>query len=61
MELERAENVLVVCHQAVARCILAYFLDKDAGEFERHAIRVSTVRHLRRRSTVHKSALAHRD
>lgn len=31
MELERAENVLVVCHQAVARCILAYFLDKAAG------------------------------
>jgi broad specificity phosphatase PhoE len=33
MELERAENVLVICHQAVARCILAYFLDKDAGMF----------------------------
>ena len=32
MELERAENVLVVCHQAVARCILAYFLNKDAGQ-----------------------------
>ncbi len=31
MELERAENVLVICHQAVARCILGYFLDKDAG------------------------------
>jgi len=31
MELERAENVLVICHQAVARCILAYFLNKDAG------------------------------
>ena len=31
MELERAENVLVVCHQAVARCILAYFLNKNAG------------------------------
>jgi broad specificity phosphatase PhoE len=34
MELERAENVLVVCHQAVARCILAYFLDKDAGMYK---------------------------
>jgi len=33
MELERAENVLVICHQAVARCILAYFLNKDAGSF----------------------------
>ncbi|CAF2815073.1 unnamed protein product [Rotaria sp. Silwood2] len=29
MELERAENLLVISHQAVARCILAYFLDKD--------------------------------
>lgn len=32
MELERQENVLVVCHQAVMRCLLAYFLDKSAGE-----------------------------
>lgn len=32
MELERAENVLVICHQAVARCILGYFLDKNAGQ-----------------------------
>ncbi|XP_007422260.1 6-phosphofructo-2-kinase/fructose-2,6-bisphosphatase 1 isoform X5 [Python bivittatus] len=32
MELERQENVLVVCHQAVMRCLLAYFLDKSAEE-----------------------------
>lgn len=31
MELERQENVLVVCHQAIMRCLLAYFLDKPAG------------------------------
>ena len=31
MELERQENVLVICHQAVFRCLLAYFLDKPAG------------------------------
>jgi len=31
MELERQESVLVVCHQAVMRCILAYFLDKTGG------------------------------
>lgn len=31
MELERQENVLVICHQAVMRCLLAYFLDKAAG------------------------------
>ncbi|XP_042303410.1 6-phosphofructo-2-kinase/fructose-2,6-bisphosphatase 4-like, partial [Sceloporus undulatus] len=30
MELERQENVLVICHQAVMRCLLAYFLDKPA-------------------------------
>uniref|UniRef100_A0A8C7H7A4 6-phosphofructo-2-kinase/fructose-2,6-biphosphatase 4a n=1 Tax=Oncorhynchus kisutch TaxID=8019 RepID=A0A8C7H7A4_ONCKI len=28
MELERQENILVVCHQAIMRCLLAYFLDK---------------------------------
>lgn len=32
MELERQENVLVVGHQAVLRCVLAYFLDKTGGE-----------------------------
>ena len=31
-ELERQENVMVICHQAVARCLLAYFMDKSAGE-----------------------------
>ena len=32
MELERQGNVLVISHQAVMRCLLAYFLDKGAGE-----------------------------
>jgi 6-phosphofructo-2-kinase/fructose-2,6-biphosphatase 2 len=32
MELERQGNVLVVSHQAVIRCLLAYFLDKSAGQ-----------------------------
>lgn len=31
MELERQKNVLVVGHQAVLRCLLAYFLDKTGG------------------------------
>jgi 6-phosphofructo-2-kinase/fructose-2,6-biphosphatase 2 len=31
MELERQGNVLVVSHQAVLRCILAYYLDKSRG------------------------------
>lgn len=29
MELERQENVMVITHQAVARCLLAYFTNKD--------------------------------
>ncbi|RVE71174.1 hypothetical protein OJAV_G00072160 [Oryzias javanicus] len=32
MELERQENVLVICHQAVMRCLLAYFLNKNDDE-----------------------------
>ncbi|XP_039863527.1 6-phosphofructo-2-kinase/fructose-2,6-bisphosphatase 2-like isoform X2 [Simochromis diagramma] len=32
MELERQANVLVICHQAVMRCLLAYFLDKGADD-----------------------------
>lgn len=32
MELERRGNVLVICHQAVMRCLLSYFLDKSADE-----------------------------
>lgn len=41
MELERQENVLVICHQAVMRCLLAYFLDKTAGESWTEAFRES--------------------
>uniref|UniRef100_A0AAY4BZY9 6-phosphofructo-2-kinase/fructose-2,6-bisphosphatase 2 n=1 Tax=Denticeps clupeoides TaxID=299321 RepID=A0AAY4BZY9_9TELE len=32
MELERQGNVLVICHQAVMRCLLAYFWDKSAED-----------------------------
>jgi 6-phosphofructo-2-kinase/fructose-2,6-biphosphatase 2 len=35
MELERQGNVLVVSHQAVIRCLLAYFTDKSSGENQR--------------------------
>ena len=31
-KLERQQNVLVICHQAVARCLLAYFLDHSSNE-----------------------------
>lgn len=37
MELERQGNVLVISHQAVMRCLLAYFLDKGAGAIEGRA------------------------
>ncbi|CAM4805977.1 unnamed protein product [Rotaria magnacalcarata] len=43
MELERAENLLVICHQAVARCILAYFLDKDAESVPNIEVPLHTV------------------
>ncbi|POS88237.1 Phosphoglycerate mutase-like protein [Erysiphe pulchra] len=29
MELERSENILIVTHQAILRCIYAYLMDKD--------------------------------
>ncbi|EDV25346.1 uncharacterized protein TRIADDRAFT_24566, partial [Trichoplax adhaerens] len=32
MELERANNVLVVCHQGVMRCLLSYYLEKSPRE-----------------------------
>ena len=32
MELERQKNVLVIGHQAVLRCLLAYFLDRSSGK-----------------------------
>lgn len=41
MELERQENVLVICHQAVMRCFLAYFLDKTAGIKNYRSVTVS--------------------
>lgn len=29
MELERSENILIVTHQAILRCIYAYFMKQD--------------------------------
>jgi broad specificity phosphatase PhoE len=48
MELERESNVLVVAHQAVLRCLLAYFRDISTGETRRH-VRVGD-----RRGDVHR-------
>ncbi|XP_046334691.1 6-phosphofructo-2-kinase/fructose-2,6-bisphosphatase 3-like isoform X3 [Haliotis rufescens] len=43
LELERQENVLVVCHQAVARCLLAYFQDKSAEDLPYLKVPLHTV------------------
>ncbi|XP_065083339.1 6-phosphofructo-2-kinase/fructose-2,6-bisphosphatase isoform X3 [Ochlerotatus camptorhynchus] len=43
MELERQGNVLVVSHQAVLRCVLAYFLDKPADELPYLKVPLHTI------------------
>jgi len=43
MELERQKNVVVVCHQAVARCLLAYYLDKKHDELPYLKVPLHTV------------------
>ncbi|XP_053377618.1 6-phosphofructo-2-kinase/fructose-2,6-bisphosphatase 4-like isoform X4 [Mercenaria mercenaria] len=43
MELERQENVMVVCHQAVARCLLAYFQDKSSEDLAYLKVPLHTV------------------
>ncbi|CAL4066837.1 unnamed protein product, partial [Meganyctiphanes norvegica] len=43
MELERNENVLVVGHQAVLRCVLAYFLDKKSEELPYLKVPLHTI------------------
>nr|CAD7395030.1 unnamed protein product [Timema cristinae] len=43
MELERQGNVLVVSHQAVLRCLLAYFLDKSADELPYLQVPLHTI------------------
>jgi len=43
MELERSENVLVVCHQAVIRCLLAYFQNQSPDEMPYIRVPLHTV------------------
>jgi broad specificity phosphatase PhoE len=59
MELERAENVLVVCHQAVARCILAYFLNKDAGILNTIRLKLFYLINFLRGSSIYKSTITY--
>lgn len=43
MELERQQNVLVISHQAVLRCLLAYFMDKNSEELPYLRVPLHTV------------------
>ena len=43
MELERQENVLVVCHQAILRCVLGYFMSLPQEELPYVDIPLHTV------------------
>ncbi|RUS84880.1 hypothetical protein EGW08_007349, partial [Elysia chlorotica] len=43
LELERHENVMVICHQAVLRCLLAYFQDKSADDLPYLKVPLHTV------------------
>jgi len=43
MELERQHNVLAVCHQAVMRCLLSYFLDTPAAQMPYLKVPLHTV------------------
>ncbi|KAI8781619.1 6-phosphofructo-2-kinase/fructose-2,6-bisphosphatase isoform X1 [Biomphalaria glabrata] len=43
LELERQENVMVICHQAVLRCLLAYFQDKSADNLPYLKVPLHTV------------------
>ncbi|KAJ8047562.1 6-phosphofructo-2-kinase/fructose-2,6-bisphosphatase 1 [Holothuria leucospilota] len=47
MELERQRNVLVICHQGVMRCLLAYFTDKKSEELPYLKCPLHTVMKLR--------------
>lgn len=43
MELERSENILIVTHQAVLRCIYAYFMAKNQSESPWMAVPLHTL------------------
>eukprot|EP00126_Sphaerothecum_destruens_P003609 Sdes_comp17375_c0_seq1m6583 len=43
MELERAHNVIVVAHQAVLRCLLAYYMDKTHDDLPYIEIPLHTI------------------
>ncbi|XP_028398156.1 6-phosphofructo-2-kinase/fructose-2,6-bisphosphatase-like [Dendronephthya gigantea] len=43
LELERQQNVLVICHQAIMRCLLGYFLEKNKAELPYLPVPLHTV------------------
>lgn len=61
MELERQANVLVVSHQAVLRCILAYFYDRPLTELPYIDLPLHTMVKLTPRAYHCDSTLVHYD
>lgn len=43
MELERSENILIITHQAVLRCIYAYFMKKSQADSPWMAVPLHTL------------------
>ena len=43
MELERQENILIICHQAILRCLYAYFHDLPQADLPYIKIPLHTV------------------
>jgi len=52
MELERSENILIVTHQAVLRCIYAYFKEKGQEESPWMAVSTLSITLVPRRSSL---------
>lgn len=44
LELEHEDNVIVVSHQAVLRCILGYFLNKKPGKHHQYSASIKKER-----------------
>ncbi|OAF63754.1 hypothetical protein A3Q56_08536 [Intoshia linei] len=43
MQLEREDNVLVVTHQAISRCIFAYFMNQEINKIPYINIPLHTI------------------
>lgn len=45
-ELQRSNNILVVSHQAILRCIIGFFLDKKSEELPYMEVPLHTIIHI---------------